>query len=248
MSLTYKNTGYPIANDLATDEVIFFEESPNEIKTKEAIGNFDILPNIKNGFEVVYMCGAMGVGKSTQCRMYAQEYRRIFRKNNIFLFSQKMEDKAFDDYHELKIRRVKLDDIFMKKTFDVTKERDFHNSLILFDDIATIPEKKMVEKVLQIILQFITLGRQYHCYIVITSHMFYGFKNKELYANIQNEVNKLIWFKGVNTYQLKYILKQYWGYDVRQINRFLKMDPESRFTCINKYPAYIITKHSCLLI
>jgi hypothetical protein len=248
MSLTYGETDNPIAYDKATDELISYDENKFNDRDTEAIGNFEIIPNIKMGYEVCFVCGAMGSGKSWWCSDYAEMYRKIYQTNHIFLFSQKTEDKAFDDRPSLKVRRIKFDDAFIKKEFDLTKEKDFHNSLIIIDDVSTIPNKKIIQKILQSILQFVTLGRQFHCYVLITSHMFYSFTNKELYASIQTEVNRLVWFRGVNVHQLTYVLRIYWGYENKQVRRWLKLDPDSRFTCINKMPAYLLTKHHCALI
>ena len=195
MSLTYSETDNPIAYDDATDEIISYDENKYKDRDTEALGKFRLIPNIKLGFEVGFICGAMGSGKSYWCSEYAQAYRRLNNKKNIFMFSQKTEDKAYDDHPELKVRRVKFDEMFIKKEFDLSKEKDFHDSLIIFDDFTTIPNKKIIEKILQNILQFVTLGRQYHCYILITSHMFYSFSHRELYASIQTEVTRLVWFR-----------------------------------------------------
>jgi len=144
--------------------------------------------------------------------------------------------------------RVHINDEFIDNIFDLTQMTQFHNSLVVFDDVMCFPKKEYVDKVAQIILQFITLARQYNCFTLITSHMFYGFNNKQLYASIENEINKLVFFKGVNVYQLTYVIKNYFGYPVKFIQQLLNFDPLSRFTCINKYPAYIVSKHKCYII
>jgi hypothetical protein len=244
MSLTYDETLRPLAYDSKSDEVIYYNDRHDG--TMEAIGNFDVIPQLD--FEVCHIVGAMGSGKSYWCSQYALSYKRIFPKNNIFLFSQKPTDKAFDDHPELKIRRIKFDEGFMKTKYDVATQKDFHDALIIFDDYMTIPDKKIVEKIVQLILQFITISRAYHCHVLITSHMFYGFKNRELYASIETEVNRLVWFQGVNVYQLRYVLHMYWGYENKQINKFIRFDNNSRYTLINKMPAYLMSKNKIRII
>jgi hypothetical protein len=247
MALTYTETNYPITFDRATNRVIYYDENSSK-NDKEAIGDFEIMPNLKLGFEVVYVCGAMGSGKSWFAKDYAVSYRKIFPKNNIFVLSQKESDPSFDKFSDIGFRRVKIDENFLKKDMDITKMKEMHNSLIIFDDFMNISCKKLTEKVVNLILQCITLGRQFHIYTVITSHMFYSTKNKDLYMNIQNEVNRLVWFKGVNVFQLRYILTQYFGYNRRQVHKLLNLDADSRFTSINKFPAYALTKYRCLLL
>lgn len=247
MSLSYDETNYPITFDRATNRIIFYDEN-GRTNVKEAIGDFEIMPNIKLGFEVVYVCGAMGSGKTYFCKDYAVSYRKIYPQSNIFILSQKDTDPSFDKFKNIGFRRVKLDETFLEKEMDITKMKQFHNSLIIFDDFMNISCKKLTEKVINLILQCITLGRQFHIYTLITSHMFYSTQNKNLYMNIQNEVHRLVWFKGVNVYQLRYILTQYFGYNKKQIHKMLNIDIDSRFTSINKFPAYILTKYRCLLI
>jgi len=246
MSLTLQETSNPIAFDEINEDIIFCTEKDTGKYEDEGI--FNIVPNLKNGFDVCYVCGAMGSGKSYWTAEYAKGYRRIFDKNKIFVFSQKETDPAYDDNADLKIRKVKVDDMFLKKDIDITKMEEFHNSLLIFDDFMAFSNKKITEKICNIILQAITLGRQYKIYTVITSHLFYSTKNRDLYMNIQNEVQRLVWFRGVNVYQLGYVLKQYWGYMGREVRKFLRVDPKSRFTMLNKFPAYILTRHRVIMI
>lgn len=255
MSLTYnEQDAEPIAYDDATQEIIFFKENSPDQKITEAIGDFRIIPNIVRGFENVFCFGASGSGKSYAASEYALSYRRIFPNNNIFMFSQKSEDPAFEVRDKtsikevLNLRRIKVDDSFLQKNIDVTK--DFKNCLVMFDDFMYFDNKRLVEKIINIIIQVLNLGRSLHIFSVITSHLIYsqGDGKRHLYANIQNEVHKMIFFKSVNVFQLNYCLKNYWGFSSSQIKKLLKIDDESRFTCINKYPCYAVTKHRVVLL
>jgi len=244
MSLTYEDTNKPIAYDLASERVLYYTEQDKNIY--EAFGKFEVIPSIDKGFEFVYAFGQSGSGKSYWTSEYALSYRRIYPKNNIFLITQKPSDPAFDDKSILKIRRVQIDDDFMDREIDITT--DFKNCLIIFDDFMGFPNKKVTEKICNMVVQVLTLGRCNHIFSVITSHLLYTTNNSSLYMHIQNEIHRMVFFKGVNMFQLNYCLTNYWGFTKRQINYITSMDSESRWICVNKLPSYILSNFKCILL
>lgn len=246
MSLTYEETDYALALDEKHDEIVYY--SNKRSRNRKAQGKFNVIPNQKMGFDVVYICGAMGQGKTYQACRLGEMYRRIYPESNIYIFSQKTSDPSFDNSNTLGARRILIDDKFNKKEFDIVKSTEFHNSMLIFDDFMSFSNKHTVEKICNLLIQCITLGRQYHIYTVITSHLFYTCKNRELYMNLYNEVQKIYWFRGVNAYQLRYVLKNYWGYSNRQIEDFLNFDRNSRYTMINRYPAHLVSNTRLKLI
>ena len=258
MSLTYdeSNDTIPLAYDLKNDEIVYYSDvSPDNVQI--AIGDFEPLPNLKQGYQFIYCVGCSGSGKSYYAATYAMNYRRLFKKNNIFMFSQKPTDPAFEERVEngktidiknfLKLRRIKIDDDFVDKNIDIT-HKDFKDCLIIFDDFTAFNNKKITEKICNIVTQVLTMGRCQHIYCVVTAHLFYQVKNKDMYMNIQNEINQLIFFRGVNMFQLYYCLINYWGYTKRQIKNIIDKGRTSRYICINKLPEYIITKNTILLL
>jgi len=249
MSLTYKNGDSPIAFDHYCNDLISYTTKESVVKKtmREAFGEFEVVPNFQQGFETIMVVGAMGSGKSYWCAQYMKAYKKLYGTSKLYVFSQKANDPSLD-CHGLKLNRVLIDDDFINKPFDLANETAYHNSLVLFDDCMVFPQKKYVERIVQTILQFITLARQYRCYTLITSHMFYGFNNKQLYASIQTEINKIVFFRGVNVYQLTYVMRNYFGYANPLIRKLLSIDTNSRFTCVNKLPGYVVTRHRCILI
>lgn len=253
MSLTYDETSTPIAYDLATGEILYYCEKHEGVR--EAIGNFEPIPNLEKEFENIFIFGASGSGKSYFAANYALAYRRMFPEKNIFMFSQKDSDPSFEVREEgdkkiniknvLKLRRIKIDDKFLERDIDITKEKCFFDCMIIFDDFMYFDNKKIIEKVCKLIIQILNLGRSRKIFCVITAHLLYQIKNRDMYMNLQNEIHRLVWFKGVNTFQLSYCLKNYWGYTRRQITSLLNFDNTSRFTCISKLPAYVLTQHRC---
>ena len=253
MSLTYEespNNPHPIAYDVESNEIVFYDEKDIN-GCKKAEGIFEWIPDIRvnMSFGVLFVVGQMGAGKTHFIMQVAEQYKRIFPNGHIYYFCQKPSDPTVDEHHGLKIERIQFDETFMSKQIDITRDKCFHNGcMCIFDDFFTIPDKKVVEKILQIVMQCITLGRQYKIYTSISSHMMYGFKNKEIYASIETEATQMCWFKGVNVHQLVYVLQNYWGYDKSQIKKMLRFDNVSRWTLINRFPAYILTQNKCAII
>jgi len=249
MSLTYDETDYALALDEKHDEIVYYQTKQKGKKiNKKAEGNLQTIPNQKNGFDVIYLCGAMGQGKTYATCKIGEMYRRIYPENNIYIFSQKVSDPSFDDSKTLGARRILIDDKFTNKDVDLVKSPEFHNSMLIFDDFMSFSNKNTVKKICALLIQCITLGRQYHIYTVITSHLFYTCQNRDLYMNLYNEVQKIFWFRGVNAYQLRYVLKNYWGYSNTQIEKFINFDRESRYTMINRYPAHLLSRRRMMLI
>lgn len=255
MSLIFSETNTPIAYDISTENILYYCDKEGEVIGE--IGNFEIIPNTCNEFENIYVVGASGSGKSYFAASYALNYRRVYPKNNIFIFSQKDRDEAFEKRKSeknddidmnavLKVRRVKIDESFIKREIDITK--DFKNCLIIFDDFLYYENKVLREKICNIITQILNLGRSNKIYCVITAHLLYQMKNRDLYMNIHNEVHKLVWFKGANMYQLKYCLKNYWGLSNKCVTSLMMIDGRSRWTCLNRYPNYVLTHYRCLLL
>ena len=245
-SLTYNDTGKPIAYDEDAKDIIYYS---NKKGIQKAIGKFIVLPELKDEFDIVYVIGMMGSGKSYFCAEYAKNYKKIYPKNKVFLFSQKKQDKTFDDEHkDLNLEKVKLDEEFLDKEIDINDHVEYHNSLLIFDDFMHFSNKKILSKICNLILQCITLGRQFHMYICITSHLFYYGCNRELYMNIQNEVKKLVWFRGANKKQLRYVLGEYYGYDKSDSLNIINFDKNSRFTCLLKFPQILISRNKIITL
>jgi len=252
MSLTYEQTGQPIAIDKSINKIISYSEDPRG--PKEASGDFDLIPDIHRGFETIFIFGPEGVGKSYMAAEYCLQYRRLFPKNNIYMFSQKDSDPSYEVREKghtnikglIKMRRIKIDDSFLSRDIDILKE--FRQCLIVFDDFLVLPCKQLVEKLNNILLQVITLGRSNGLYCLITSHLLYNPMYRHIYQNIHNELHKLIFFRGMDFSQLMNNLKTHWGITPRKINKLINYDVGSRYIILNRFPAYIMSSHNITLI
>lgn len=254
--LTYCNSSDPIAYNTENEQVIYYSSESQGDNIRDAIGTFEVIPNINKGFESIYVFGASGSGKSYFSSEYALSYRRLFPNNKIYFFSQKTNDDSYTSHISNDGKRIRIDDILNMVYIDIVKFaqsdvnviRDFRNCLMIFDDILYFDDRNTIEKVCRAVIQVLTLGRSNHIYCVITAHLIYQIKNRDLYMNIQNEVHKIVWFKGVNVFQLTYCLMNYWGFTKKQIRDMIKIDDTSRYTLLNRYPSYILTRHAITII
>lgn len=255
MSLTYELTENPIAYDLMNNKIISYKYNFKKGGIKEAIGVFKIIPNFEANFENIYVFGAGGSGKSYFTANYALEYRKHFPKNDIYLFSEKENDPSFEVRHDekgdtniqsiLRMRKVPLGEEFLESDLDILNT--FNHCLLIFDDFLYFSDQRVIDKICKFIKRVLQLGRCNGIYCVITGHQMYQQKNNEMYAILQTEMHKLVWFTGANTYQRDYVLTHYWSLSKKQIKEINGYEPYIKymFICINKMPKYIVTSHTC---
>lgn len=244
MSLTYKESkdSTPIAYDTESDKIIFYNYDDDEGVSK-AYGKFEILPCIeKNQVINSFVTGASGSGKSTTAKKMAMSYRRVYPKNDIFMISQKTQDEAFNE-PALKLRRIKIDEDFLNKHVDITK--DFHDCLIIWDDFTYFESKKIMEKITKLLIQALTLGRSNKIQNIITAHLMVVMKERQIYSNIYNECDIFVFYsRSLNSHSLKYVLSEYFGWDSKRIRYILNFkDPDSRATILCKSKQYIMTEN-----
>lgn len=236
--------GYDIEDiDLAE----YYQKAKKEVEIKNQKefrlndGELQILPSItKNQRECLYITAPSGAGKSTFTGKYLARYHKQFPENDIFIFSKKISDPAFDKYDY--ITRIELDEEFINgEPLDC---KNLSDSLCIFDDIENIPNKKIKEAVYKLKDNLLETGRSNNIYICICNHIAMNYK--ETRKDI-NESTGYVFFKNGNTYHIKRFLKDYIGIDPEKIKKLL--DLPSRWVMINKtYPMYAISENECFLL
>lgn len=193
------------------------------------------IPNINGDRGVGYIAGPSGVGKSFYTKQYTKSYKRIYPDNPVYIFSRLDVDREL-----LKIGciPVPIDDELVK--LDVI--RDIHDALCIFDDIDTIPDKKLREKVYALLVDILETGRHNNISVLITSHLIHG-NDKKITRTYWNEAKMITLFpKGGNARAIRYALKDYVGLDNKQIDEILKL--KSRWVTIHKhYPQFYFHEH-----
>lgn len=200
------------------------------------------VPDI-DGRQVVYIAGPSGSGKSTYAANYMKQYRKLFPKNNIFVFSRLNDDQAFKD---IKHVRVPIDQNFVDDPIDIHKEFQT-NDLVLFDDTDTIQSPNIKKAVSALKNDVLETGRHNNIYTLVTSHLINGNDKKDT-RTILNEAHTITMFpKGGSAYAITYVLKNYLGFGKKQIDRILSLN--SRWVTVGKsYPQYVLYDKGIFLL
>jgi hypothetical protein len=200
---------------------------------------FEILPS--PDIRVLYVAGPSGAGKSTLSAQYIDKFLALHPKSKFFVFSRLDKDPVID---ALKPKRIAItQDLVLNpiELEDINKD-----SIVLFDDIDNISDKKIQTAVNIVKAQILEMGRHNNINIVCTSHLING--NEKSSARIMlNEMQALVIFpKSGSAHAIKYALKTQFGLSTTQMNQILNID--SRWIMLKKnYPQAILSEKDCLL-
>ena len=201
----------------------------NEIKITD--GKLQPLPN-RDIIEKVYISAPSGAGKSTYAGKWVGEFTKMFKEDDIYLFSSITKDKVLDKYDPT---RITLDNELLN---DPIEPSEIPNSLVIFDDTDTIRDRTM-RRYMEILRDWILeQGRHFEIRMLITSHLL---SNYTATRRILNEATSVVVFpkSGSGTFHIKNFLKTYCGFDKDQIKKFLNLP--SRWVAIYRsYPQYVI--------
>jgi hypothetical protein len=250
--MNFENIGTPIAivkNDaapkgrtpiLSIDSKNEAYHSFNELKLDTNDGKFQPIPNPETERQILYITGASGSGKSYFTKLYCNEFRRIFPKRDIYLFSSISDDSSIDEIKGLK--RVKISPELLDE--DLTAE-DFKNSLVIFDDTDCLTDKKIKLKVNGILNSILETGRHFNTYCIYTSHLPTAGNDTK---RILNESHAVIFFPhSLGGRSLKYLLESYLGLDKDQIKKVKGLN--SRWVMVCKtYPQVILSEKQVYLV
>lgn len=203
-------------------------------------GQFEIIPMMKdNQVQKCFVSGMSGSGKSTWISKYAQNYKKLFPKNEIYVISRHTEDEVID---KLKPKRIKLDEEILDVDIDL---KDLNNSLVIFDDIDTIPNKKINQLVSKLRDDLLENARHHNIYMCCVAHQILNYtKTRHLIL----ESDTIVFFPRSGGYQIRRFLKEYIGLDKDKINMIMKIN--SRWICLNKqsYPISLISENDIYIL
>jgi hypothetical protein len=243
--LTYEDIGDSLAVIKGSKYVLSISDKSKN-GTNEIIldknESFLPMPNINKDRDVNYIFGQSGSGKSFYVVLYAQQYKKIFSKNPIYIFSALDSDKEGID--KIKgIKRIKLDKDFIDDEIIPTEE--FKNSLIIFDDVDNISDKSLKKKVWAYMNNFLQTGRHFKISLCITFHISAGGNDTKM---IINEATSITYFPAtIGGRNLKYMLDSYLGLDKKQIEKVKKLN--SRWiTILKTYPKVILSEKECFIL
>jgi Cdc6-like AAA superfamily ATPase len=236
MALTFNKIGFGFAKVVGgkyNDKVISINPSNDGDATdfkKLKIANeskFQLIPNTSIERQIIYVTGPSGSGKSTFCCNFLKEYKKKFKNNEIYLFSALSEDDSLD---KVSPKRFKIDSSLYEDPIDV---KDLENSVVIFDDVDCVSNKKIRDAIYQIMDQILQVGRHWKISALITLHLPTAGKDTR---KILNESHMYVYFPQSAGGKIKYLLEEYLDIDRKMIKYFKKAN--SRYCCISKnYPA-----------
>jgi len=194
---------------------------------------FQMIPDTKKERDILYITGASGSGKTTFTAGYIKEYKKTYKKNEVYVFSALKEDETLD---KLGIKRIKVDYNLIDDPLTID---DFKNSLVIFDDIDVIGDKKIREAVYKILNSILETGRHTKTSCVNTNHLPTA-KNET--RRILNEAHAIVYFPHSGSVRgINYLLTDYVGLTKQDIQVIKAM--KSRWCCIFKnYPQIAMTE------
>lgn len=217
MSLNVNNIGVPIAyiknNPKYQDVVFSVSETESAITNgfeefKITEGSFQVLPNAKKR-NTVLIAGSEGAGKSYWISQYIAEYRKIYKKHPIYLFSEKEQDACLDDIKGLK--RIELTNL--EDPSEQIPYSEFSNSAVIFDDCDAFTGKlrKYLDDLRDKLLKN---ARSNNTTVIVSSHSFAGRDLQPTFINCKI----IVFFLSDWNRSLKYMVDNFIGLDKKQID------------------------------
>jgi hypothetical protein len=175
--MNFENKGIPIAVlkskiKKRDDVILHYDENsrgrfPDEIDLRNLAGgsSSSFLPS-QNERDVLYVCGKSGSGKSYHIKNYCLEFHKEHPKYPIYLISPKKDDTSFQEIKKY-MTQLRLDDEFINTEIGLD---DLTNSMIIFDDVESICDKRLREKVFKLLNLCMTCGRSSHVSVAVVSH------------------------------------------------------------------------------
>jgi GTPase SAR1 family protein len=232
IGLLGKNENLKVHYNMGIDLIKDLEKKYFSISRDE--GKISPIPMMESSRMAVF--GPSGVGKSTFISAFFKKYLQFYPKNEIYIFSPKLDDPA---YNKIKnIHYVKIEDSILEFPLDVS---EFKNSICCFDDIESITDKRLNEAVRIFRNQCYEIGRAPSNITTIAVH--HVILANEKTKIILNESDEVVLFPKSNFSQIKSLVSRYYGFGRDDIN-YIK-DIPSRWVVVKRsYPTTIISENA----
>lgn len=210
-------------------------------KGKEIIletGEMRPIWDINEERQVFYVAGMSGSGKSYYAGNLVEIYHRLYPDRKVLLFSNKLEDPAFD---ERDVNRVPLDESLYLDKLDL---EDLEDSLVIFDDVECVKDKEVQAELNRLSEMILQQGRSRHIDMIYIAHLANDYKKSRI---IINECHAITVFPQFTTpYALKYLFQKYFGFDKKGVEKVV--DLPSRWVTIFKIPTTVLHEKGVYLL
>lgn len=246
MSFNFEKIGKVIATidgGKLNGKIVSISAGEDEQAVKEYVeiplkdGKFQQIPNENasktSKREILYITGPSGSGKSTYTLNYLKQYKKKFKKNEIWLFSALTEDETID---KAKPKRIIIDDRLLTEPIEIV---EFTDSLVIFDDIDVIKNKEHRAAVYDILNAILETGRHHNISCVITNHLPTAGKDTR---RVINECHSVTYFPQAGAAgQMKRLLQDYLGLDRDTLKKIRKLNTRWA-TVFKNYPMCVMTE------
>jgi hypothetical protein len=249
MSFNFENVGSPFAiiksDDSKKNKIVSIADDNEMDEIKKIFPKIELQagqkflpypdPTPKLERQIGYITGPSGSGKSTYVKNYCREWRRQHKDKPIYLFSSLSEDPSIDD---LKPARVKLDTL-VTDPLDLKEVEE--GSMLIFDDVDNIGNKKIRDSVYAVLNNILEIGRHRKLWCLITNHMPTLGKDGR---KILNECHFVVYFpkSGSNGVNMKRLLTDYLGLDKGFMEK-MKKEKTRWVTIFKTYPNFVFTEN-----
>lgn len=235
----------PVLQNIEESDIKLIE---SKYLNDEKLGYIRYSPTGDELIEISYVYGPNRSGKTYYSANYAKLWSEIFIDWPIYLFSRREKDKVLDDIQSL--RRVEIDERLVTEPLSMT---DFENSLVIFDDIDTIVDKKICLAIQKLRDDIMETGRQKMIYVINTSHLAMNWKPTR---TVLNEANSYTLFPRKGNYEHNFkILRDKMGLKTKVIRDIIEKPDglayKGRWGWVTVYrdsPQYLIYENGVRLL
>ena len=192
---------------------------------------------------IYYVAGFSGSGKSYYASQLAMAYKKVYPDRLIYFFSRLPweDDKAY-----AKLKPIQVDIAKVLGDNPIQSEDIEKNSLVIFDDVATINDKNLQKAVLHLMTDIMEVGRKLGLTLIITNHLINP-TDKNFGRTVMNELTSLTVFPTGSYSQVYYALNTYFGMTKKEVNRIMNL-PTRWITVYKTAPLVVMHQHGCFTL
>lgn len=191
--------------------------------------------------DVGLIVGPSGVGKTYYMVEYAKQYVKANKagKPKVILFSNSPDDAKLVAIP--KLVKINMEE-FANPEVDLEelkKDKEFSNSLVIFDDTEAIINPNLRKKVHELMMDLLVTGRHTNTGVLVIAHVLAG-KQRDLTRAMITEAKWITTFPASGqVHQTKQLLEKHLGLDPRAVREILAL-PSRWVTIYCRYPQNLL--------
>ncbi len=197
--------------------------------------------------------GPSGSGKSYYIGKMLEEFREYEKEHklkpkDIFIFSRVDKDSSFDEEKLKPVFRIQTSGQKNEEAIidNIPEPHMFNDSLVIFDDITTISNKRVRDIVKCLSDKILETGRHHSITGFWTNHII---RDKNNTKHIHNEATSLTFFPQSNFNAVEAYFKDIQGFTKRDIEKLKRISENSRWiTLLKSYPNMVLYENGGYLV